>query len=94
MGGMRTAGDLVARMELSRNMRLDEAKRYVADKLGVTPIDLSDPCIMRDLREELDIGVVTALPRASRGIQSKLKIEEVLGIKINCCEAHRNRMKR
>jgi Dimethylamine methyltransferase (Dimeth_PyL). len=94
MGGMRTAGDLVARMEMSKNMKLNKAKEYVAKKLNVTPYDLSDVYMMRELRENLDIGVVTALPNASRGIQSKFKIEDLLGIKINCCENYRARMKR
>ena len=43
MGGMRAAGDLVARMQMTRRMRLKEAKQYVAGKLGCTPRDLSDP---------------------------------------------------
>ena len=30
MGGMRTAGDLVARMQITRGMRLPEAKAHVA----------------------------------------------------------------
>lgn len=94
MGGMRTAGDLVARMEFAKSMRLGKAKEYVAKKLGVTPYDLSDVYMMRELREQLDIGVVTALPTASRGIQSKFRIEDLLGIKINCCENYRARMKR
>ncbi len=94
MGGMRTAGDLVARMQLSKNMKLDKAKEYVAKKLGVTAYDLSDVYIMKELREQLDIGTVTALPNASRGIQSKFKIEDLLDIKINCCENYRNRMRK
>lgn len=91
---MRTAGDLVARMQLSKNMKLDKAKEYVAKKLGVTAYDLSDVYIMKELREQLDIGTVTALPNASRGIQSKFKIEDLLDIKINCCENYRNRMRK
>ncbi len=31
MGGMRTAGDLVARMQMTRGMRIQEAKAYVAN---------------------------------------------------------------
>ena len=34
MGGMRTAGDLVARMQIARGMKIGEAKKYVADRLG------------------------------------------------------------
>ena len=45
-----------------KKMRITEAKRYVADKLHVSPLDLSDPHLMRNLREELDIGVITGVP--------------------------------
>ena len=41
-GGMRAAGDLVARMQLNRGMRIDAAKSYVADKIGASVPDLAD----------------------------------------------------
>ena len=59
MGGMRTAGDLVAWMQITRKMRINDAKAYVADKLKVSTSDLSDVYVMRDIREELDIGIIT-----------------------------------
>ena len=62
MGGILTAGDLVARMQMTRKMRLPEAKRYVADKLGISVDDICDNVVMRALREELDIGVITSVP--------------------------------
>ena len=41
MGGMRTAGDLVARMQLNRGMRIDAAKMYVAENdLGHFALEL------------------------------------------------------
>ena len=42
MTGIRAAGDLVARMEFSKNMRIGEAKEYVAKKLGVDIMSLTD----------------------------------------------------
>ena len=36
MCGIRTAGDLVAWMQLTRRMKIDEAKEYVAGKLGIS----------------------------------------------------------
>ena len=89
MGGIRTAGDLVARMEYSRNMKIDEAKEYVAKKLGVSTLDIADEHIMRDLREELRLGTVTAIPGVPRGIAAKMNIEKLLDIKINSCEKFR-----
>jgi len=85
MGGIKTTGDLVARMQLNK-MRLPEAKRYVADKLGVSLLDLSDSTVMRTLREDLDIGVVTAVPGLSKGLEAKARIAELLDIRINCVE--------
>ena len=32
MGGVRTAGDLVARMQMARNMKIKEAKEAAKDK--------------------------------------------------------------
>ena len=83
MGGMRAAGDLVARMQISRGMKIAEAKQYVAQKLNVDPLDLVDECEMRFLREELGIGTITANPGVPRGIAAKAKIGELLGIEIN-----------
>jgi dimethylamine--corrinoid protein Co-methyltransferase len=92
MGGIRTAGDLVARMQL-RGMRLKEAKEYVAGKLGVEPLDLSNSTLMRTLREELDIGVVTAVPGVAKGLAAKARIAELLDIEINCVEKLKAKMR-
>ncbi len=48
MGGIRTAGDLVARLQLNRGMRIDAAKKYVAEKLGVSVLDLGDTIVMSE----------------------------------------------
>ena len=94
MGGIRTAGDLVARMEFCKNMRAKDAKKYVAKKLGVDCVELADEFVMRDLREELGIGIVTGVPGAPRGIAAKMNIENLLDIKINSCEKFREKTER
>lgn len=94
MGGIRSAGDLVARMEFGKNMRVKDAKQYVAKKLGLDVIEIADEFIMRDLREELGIGVVTGVPGATRGIAAKMNIEDLLGVKINSCEKFRQKTRR
>ena len=86
MGGMRTAGDLVARMQMTRGMRIGEAKEYVARKLSVSVTDLSDPYRMTEIRDELGIGLVTPLPGRPMGMEAKFRIAELLGVKINCVE--------
>ncbi len=86
MGGMRTAGDLVARMQMTRGMKIGEAKEYVAGKLGVSPIELSDPVVMNELRADMNLGTVFQMPEMAKGIESKFRIAELLGIKINSVE--------
>jgi len=93
MGGMRTAGDLVARMQLSRRMKIKEAKEYVANKLGVSILDLSDPIVMGELREDLNIGTMAPLVGGAKGIEAKLRIAELLGIEINCVNRFKDRVK-
>ena len=83
MGGLRTAGDLVAWMQMSRKMKLPEAKQYVAKKLGVSILDLTDEEVMYSLRERLGIGLITAKAGAPRGMLAKLKIAGLLGIESN-----------
>jgi len=84
MGGIRTTGDLVARVQLHTKKRLPEAKKYVADKLHVSVDDLADSTVMRGLRQELDIGVITAVPGCRRGIEAKRNIAELLDVPVAC----------
>ncbi len=92
MGGMRTAGDLVARMQMARGMKIREAKEYVAKKLSLSIKDLSDPVIMAEVRDDLNIGLVRSLPKRARGIDAKFRIAEILDLKINCVERFKERV--
>lgn len=85
MGGIRTAGDLVARMVM-KGMKIDAAKEYVAKKIGCSVFDLSDSAKMKEIRESLDIGTVVLRPHASSGMAAKIKIAELLDIKIPSVE--------
>jgi dimethylamine--corrinoid protein Co-methyltransferase len=95
MGGMRTAGDLVARMQMSRSMKIKEAKEYVASKLKVSVSDLSDSVVMSEVRDDLDIGMVSTslFPGSAKGIEAKFRIAELLGIEINCVNKFKDRIK-
>jgi hypothetical protein len=88
MCGLRAAGDLVARMQITRGMRIDEAKTYVAERLGVTPGDLSDPLVMETLRRELQLGSIitfeTTHPTESSAMEAKFRIAELLDLPVNC----------
>jgi predicted RecB family endonuclease len=83
MGGLRTAGDLVAWMQMIRKMKITEAKKYVADKLGIEVIDLINEDVMYNLREKLGIGIITGDPGKPSGILAKIKIAKLLEIEIN-----------
>jgi dimethylamine--corrinoid protein Co-methyltransferase len=90
---MRAAGDLVARMQITRGMRIGEAKAHVAQRLGVGPADLSDPIAMEDVRRERQLGRITTFemsyPRESSAMEAKFRIAELLDLPINCVERFR-----
>jgi dimethylamine--corrinoid protein Co-methyltransferase len=48
---------------------------------------------MRELREELGIGVITSVAGAPKGIAAKTNIEKLLDLNINCCEKFRGQLK-
>jgi dimethylamine--corrinoid protein Co-methyltransferase len=91
MGGVRTAGDLVARMQISRGMKIDTAKAYVAEKLGVAPIDLTDVVKMNEVRDDLQLGTVMSRPGKAKTMEAKFRIAELLGIQINSVERFKQR---
>jgi dimethylamine--corrinoid protein Co-methyltransferase len=92
MGGIRTTGDLVAWMQMTRKMKISQAKQYVAEKLGIEIIDLTNEELMRELREELGIGVITSIAGGPRGMRAKFKIAELLGIYINSVELFKSQL--
>jgi dimethylamine---corrinoid protein Co-methyltransferase len=95
MGGMRAAGDLVARMQMTRRMRLKEAKEYVAGKLGCTPRDLSDPIAMEQIRLDKGLGTLaftsSVHPNEPGMMEAKFNIATALDIPINCVERFKER---
>ena len=90
MGGIRTAGDLVARMQMSRGMRLKKAKEFVAGRLGCTVRDLSDSYAMEQIRGEKGLGRIldhsNLHPGEPNAMTAKFRIAELLGIRINSVE--------
>jgi hypothetical protein len=92
MGGIRTSGDLVAWMQITRRMKIHEAKAYVAKKLNVDLLDLTDEEIMRPIREELGIGMVTSVAGSPKGIRAKWKIAELLDISIRSVDLFKSQL--
>jgi len=88
MGGTHTAGDMVMRMQLAGKMRIKEAKKYVADKLGLTTLEICDITTMSDVRAERGFGLPHIEPckEANIGMEAKFRIADALGIKINSVE--------
>ncbi len=91
MGGMRTSGDLVARMQMTRGMKIEEAKKFVADKLGVSVDELTDVVSMTEIRGDLKIGGVYSSMGSPKGIEAKHHISELLGIEINSLRLFKER---
>ncbi len=83
MGGIKTAGDLVFRMQLMYGMRINEAKKAVADQLGITVEQLGDIDFMSGFRADRGFGV--CMPKAGdpTGVAAKIRIEKAMDIKIN-----------
>jgi dimethylamine--corrinoid protein Co-methyltransferase len=77
---------------MARGMRIQQAKRYVAERLRIGVSDLADPVIMSEVREDLRIGAVTPLPGCAKGIEAKFRIAEVLEIDINCVQRFKDRI--
>jgi len=91
MGGLRGAGDLVARVQMARGMRIKEAKEYVAERLKVSVSELTDPIIMNEVRTDLGLGVMTPLPGVPKGIEAKFNMARVLDLDINCGKCFKER---
>jgi len=91
MGGIRTTGDLVARMKMSSGMKIGEAKQYVAEKLGISIQEIADPVRMAELRSDLNLGTVYQMPGMAKGIETKFRIAELLGIEINSLKRFKQR---
>jgi len=54
----------------------------VASKLGIPVLDIADPVVMIELRDDLDRGTVEAVPGAAKSIDAKFRVAEVLDSEI------------
>jgi dimethylamine--corrinoid protein Co-methyltransferase len=77
-------------MQMTRRMRLPEAKAYVAERLGVTSEELSDPVTMADARRALGLGTIptedTATVDDALGLEAKVNIARVLDVPVRSVE--------
>ncbi len=74
-------------MQMTRGMRLEQAKAHVAERLGVSAFELSDPLVMHDVRREYGLGLIPVqeltYPNEPGAIEAKFHISEVLEVPIN-----------
>ena len=92
MGGIRTAGDLVAWMQLTQRMKITEAKEYVARKLGINVIELTDEEVMHQVRQDLDIATLPMIADGASGIVAKSRIAELLDIELNSVNLFKSKL--
>jgi dimethylamine--corrinoid protein Co-methyltransferase len=85
-----SAGDLVAWMQMTRKMKVSEAKHYMAAKLGIDILELTNEEVMRSVREDLGIGTTTSIAGSPKGIRAKWKVSDLLDIAIRSgnCSSH------
>lgn len=84
---------MVLRMQLAHKMRINEAKQYVAEKLGLTIEEICDVVTMAEVREDRGFGLGNFEPyaEANIGMEAKFRIAEALDIKINSVERFKQR---
>jgi len=92
MCGIRTAGDLVAWMQMTRRMKINDAKQYVAGRLGIDINDLSNEDVMQDVRQKFNIGNLCAAADGVKGITAKFRIAELLDISINSVNLFKSKL--
>jgi len=92
MCGIRTAGDLVAWMQLTRRMKINDAKQYVAGKLGIAVEDLCNEDVMQDVREKFNIGNICAAADGVKSITAKSRIADLLDISINSVNLFKSKL--
>jgi dimethylamine--corrinoid protein Co-methyltransferase len=92
MGGIRTAGDLVAWMQLTQRMKITEAKEYVAQKLGINVMELTDEEVMHQVRQDLDIATLPVIADGASGIVAKCRIAELLDIELNSVNMFKSKL--
>ena len=80
-------------MQLIKKMKLTEAKKYVAQKLKIELLDLTNEEVMRELREDRGIGTTTSVAGSPKGIRAKLKVAELLDVPINSVELFKSQLK-
>jgi len=74
------------RVMFSKKMKLPAAKKYVAEKLGITMEQMHDSTFMHEYRRDHGLGVIMPYAGDIYGMEAKSRIAKKLDIKINSVE--------
>lgn len=77
---------------MTRKMKIQAAKQYVAKKLAVDVLELTNEQVMRERRIELKIGTVTSIAGSPKGIRAKWKVAELLDINIRSVDLFKKQL--
>lgn len=91
MCGIRSAGDMVLRVQLAKGYKIKEAKAYVAEKLGLPLEDLADPLVMAEYRETHGLGMMQPTDNVPINMEVKMRIAKLLDLPINSVERFKKR---
>ncbi len=69
-------------VKLTQRIKITEAKEYVAQKLGITVMDLADEEVMHPVRQDLDIATLPMIADGAGGSVAKCRIAELLNKEI------------
>ena len=64
----------------------------MADRLGVSVPDLTDPIIMREVREDLNLGLLHPHAGSPKCMEAKFNIARLLDIDINCVQRFKEKV--
>ena len=79
-------------MQLTQRMKITEAKEYVARKLGISVMDLTDVEVMHEVRQELDIATLPMIADSASGMVAKCRIAELLDIDLNSVNTFKSKL--
>ncbi len=79
-------------MQLTQRMKITEAKEYVARKLGINVIELTDEEVMHQVRQDLDIATLPMIADGASGIVAKSRIAELLDIELNSVNLFKSKL--
>ena len=79
-------------MQLTQRMKITEAKEYVAQKLGISVIELTDEEVMHQIRQDLDIATLPIIADGASGIVAKCRIAKLLYIELNSVNMFKSKL--